>query len=327
MVRMVLRPVPIALATTAVVTGAGGVAAGVYGGVQRWRAETQGREIWAAYEDRYNAHLAEHVRTNEQLQAFGRRHEQVHDDVVLRMRDILERNDMQVRVSELRVLDGVDFSTALQVMAQPKLDLDVEGWALGLIGSARVGRTVWDFLHEGVNQIASAGTDRPLSELRGVAQKAAREAVFGGGTIASGGGGRALGALLEKFAVGGIVVGAVGATAYRQGAKAMTEVEKCRAALGIAIAHLEVRDRLFSGVREQAKEKDDVLTQLAARASKAIDGLGTGRLDPAIHGDRFETAWNLVKAVQRVAVAPVADEDSNLDPDTGRLIFKYRKRA
>lgn len=327
MARMVMRPVPIVLAATGVVAGAGGVVAGVYGGVQRMRAETQARELWAAYEDRYNAHLAGHGRTNAHLQAFGRKHEQVHNDVVLRMRDILERSDRHVRVSELLVLDGVDFSTTLQVMAQPKLDLDVEGWAQGLIHSARAGRTVWAFLHDGVNQIANASTGRPLANLRGIAQENARKAALGGGPIASGGGGTALGALVEKIAVGGIAVGAYGATAYKQGEKAMTEVEKYRAAFGIAIEDLDVRDRLFQGVREQAQEKDDVLTQLAARASRAIDELGTGRLDSAIHGERFETAWNLVKAVQKVATAPVADEDGTLDPDTGKLIFKYLKRA
>ncbi|MEU6020827.1 hypothetical protein [Micromonospora sp. NBC_01739] len=303
------------------------MAAGVYGHVQRMRAETQSRELWAAYEDRYNAHLDDHRRTNAQLRAFGRKHEQIHNDVVLRMRDILKRSDMHAKVSDLLVLDGVDFSTSLEVMARPKIDPDVEGWAQGLIHSAQAGYTVWGFLHAGVNQIANAGTGTPLANLRGIAQENARKAALGGGPIASGGGGMALGALVEKIAVGGIVLGAFGATAYMQGEKAMTEVERYRAAFGVAIADLDVRDRLFYGVREQVQEKDIVLTQLAVRASRALDALGTGRLDSAIHGERFETAWMLVKAVQEVANAPVADEDGTLDRNTGRLIFKYRKRA
>ncbi|MER7007780.1 hypothetical protein ABT297_32715 [Dactylosporangium sp. NPDC000555] len=327
MVRMVIRPVPIVLAATAVITGAGVVAAGVYGGVRRLRAEAQTRELWAAYSDRYSKHLAEHERTNVQLQAFGRQHEQVHNDVVLRMRDVLMRNNMQVRVSELLILDGVEFSTSLQVMAQPKLDLDPEGWAKGLVLSAQAGHTVWSFLRHGMNQIATASTGAAASDLHGAAREAAREAFMGGGTLASGGGGRALGGVLGKAVVGGIVVGSAGATAYKQGEKAMTEAEKHRRAFDLAIESLNVVDRLFHGVREQAQEKDHTLAWLAARASKAIDALGDGPLDPAIHGDRFELAWSLVKAVQQVAVAPVADENSNLDADTGRLIFKYRKPA
>jgi len=106
MARMVMRPVPVMFAATAAVTGVSGAAGAVYGSVKRYRAEGQMRDLWAAYSDRHNAHLAEHEKTNEQLRVFGRKHEQVHDSVVLRMRDILVRNNMQVRVGELLVLDG-----------------------------------------------------------------------------------------------------------------------------------------------------------------------------------------------------------------------------
>lgn len=327
MARMVMRPVPVMLAATAAVTGVSGAAGAVYGSVRRYRAEGQVRELWAAYSDRHNAHLAEHERTNEQLRVFGRKHEQVHDSVVLRMRDILVRNNMQVRVSELLVLDGVEFSTTLQVMAQPKLDLDIEGWAQGLLQSAQAGRTVWSFLQDGMNRIEVAGTGAAASELHGAARTAAREAYLGGGTIASGGGGRALGDLLSKAAVVGVAVGVGGAAVYKQGEKAMLEAEKHRTAFGLVIENLDVVDRLFQGVREQAQEKDRTLTWLAERASKAIDGLDDGPLDLVIHGDRLDMAWSLVKAVQKVAVAPVAGKDSCLDSDIGRMIFKYRKRA
>ncbi|HET6479584.1 MAG TPA: hypothetical protein VFG35_06005 [Actinoplanes sp.] len=118
-------------------------------------------------------------------------------------------------------------------MAQPKLDLDVEGWAQGLLQSAQAGRTVWSFLQDGMNQIAVAGTGTATSELHGAAQTAAREAYLGGGTIASGGGGRALGDLLSKAAVVGVAVGVGGAAVYEQGEKAMTEAEKHRTAFGV----------------------------------------------------------------------------------------------
>jgi hypothetical protein len=324
---MAKKAVPVVLMTAGAAAGGAGVAGVVAGDIKRVRAERQTLESWTAYEDRYRAHVAAQDQTNERLRAFGRSHEQVHDSVVLRMRDLLDRSGMRVDVADLHVLDSVEFSTTLQVRAQPKIDLDAEGWAQGMIDSARAGRTVWGLLHEGVNQIGRAGTGRPLEDLSGAAQEKARKAFLGGGPKSMGGGGQALGGWVEKVVTGGAVAFTVGAVAFQQGNKAQTEAERHRTALAVAVEGLELCDRLFDGVREQLVEKDHVLREVAARASKAIDDLGTGPLDPAIHGERFDIAWKLVKAVQQIAAAPVADEDGNLDPDTGRLIFKYRTRT
>jgi hypothetical protein len=321
---MVLPRVPLLITASSAIAGGGGLVAGAVGGVQIKRAETQKRHHRASYEDRHNAHLAEHGRTNAELQSFGRTHERVHRDVVLRMRDFLERNGKQVLVREHLILDELDFSTALQVVALAKLDLDVEGWAQGVIRSALAGRATWAALHDGVKQFGNASTGTPLSALRGIAAERARLAYLGGGSLASGGGGMALGATVQKVAVAGPVLLVAGLTTMMQGTKARTEADEYRTAVGIAIAQLDARDELFRGVRKRAQEKHDVLTRLAAKAARALDQLGPERLDMAVHGERLQTALILVKSVQEVAAAPVADEDSNLDPNTEKLIFKYR---
>jgi hypothetical protein len=321
------KALPIAMLAAGATAIGTGVAGFVAGGVKRVRADNHLQQAWDAYELRYALHLAAKEQTNEQLEDFGQRHEQIHNTVVLRMRDIVQRTGIRVDVADLRVLDSVEFSTTLQVRSQPKIDLDAQGWADGIFASARTGQGVWDLLHGGVNQVGVAGTGRRLSNLSGAAQEKARKALLGGGPKYLGGFGEAMGGVVEKVLTVGGVVFVAGAGAFYQGHKAQTEGEAHELALAIAVENLEVCDRLFHGVRLQLVDKDYAVTEVAARASRAMDGLGDGPLDPAIHGERFDIAWKLVKAVQQIATAPIADEDGHLDPDTGRLIFKYRKTA
>ncbi|WP_430782097.1 hypothetical protein [Actinoplanes sp. G11-F43] len=320
----VRQPVPLALMAVGVLAGGGGATAGAIGGIRIKRAAARKREDATRYNDRHTAHLTEHEKTNVALQDFGRLHEQAHRQVVFRMRDFLVRQNKQVLMREHRILDGIDSSHVLQVSALPRFDGDIEDWARGILRTAAIGPAAWMALWHSVKQFARASTGTPINKLRGAAAERAGRAYLGGGSIASGGGGMALGTLVQRIAIGGLVLLAAGLTTWMQGSRKQTEADEVRTAVDIAVQKFAHRDELFRGVRLRAQEKHDVLSRLAAEATEAFDLLESEHFDMAVHGVRLQKALILVKAVQEVATAPVADEDSGLNPDTEKLIFHYR---
>ncbi|MEV0971376.1 hypothetical protein [Microtetraspora glauca] len=321
---MALPRVPLAVFIGSSITGGVGVVAGAVGGVQIMRAETQTQHHMTRLEDRRTTYLANLDEANAAVQSFGRTRERARRDVIFRMRDFFVRHAKQVRVDEYPILDGVDYSNTAQVVGVAKLDPDVAGWIRGVVGSALAGGATSVFLREAVTRLAKASTGTPILELHGAAAESARLAVLGGGSLASGGGGMALGAKVRRAAVAGPVVLIAGLTVKTRGTKARTEADNCRAAVDVLIAQLDVHDQLLRGVRKRAHELDGTLNRLVSQATNALDLLESEPFDIDAHGERVQAALLLAKSVREVATTPIGDEDGNLDPNTEQLIFNYR---
>ncbi|MFE5908727.1 hypothetical protein ACFQ6B_06520 [Streptomyces wedmorensis] len=321
---MVLPLVPLVVIIGSGVMGGGGVVAGAVGTLQVKRAEARMQHDRARFETRHTAHRAQVDRTNVALQTFGRSQERAQHEVVCRMRDFLERHSKQVRAHEHRILDGVDASNINQVAGMAKLDPDVAGWARGAVYTALVAGATPVVLRKSASQLAKASTGTPIVNLRGAAAERALRAFFGGGSRASGGGGEALGTTVLKVSAVGPSALVAGLTMKNRGSKARAEADSQRTRADDAIARLDLLDERFRGVRKRAHELDDILGRLISQATSALDLLESEPFDFDAHGKRLQTALVLVTSVVKVASAPVADEDGNLDMSTERLIFNYR---
>ncbi|MEU6876921.1 hypothetical protein [Streptomyces sp. NPDC046712] len=321
---MVLPLVPLVIIIGSSITGGGGVVAGAVGRLQVKRARTQIQHHTARYETRHAAHRGQVDRTNAALQSLGRSQERAQRDVIFRMRDFLERHTKQVRAHEHRILDGVDDSNTTQLVGIADLDPDVADWARGIVCAALIAGATPAVLRKAASQLAKASTGTPIANLRGAAAERALRAFFGGGSRASGGGGTALGTTVLKVSAVGPGVLIAGLTMKNQGTKARAEADSRRTAVDDAIARLDLLDERFRGVRKRAHELDDILSRLVSQAMSALDLLESEPFDYDAHDKRLHTALVLVTSVRRVATAPVADEDGNLDTNTEQLIFNYR---
>ena len=199
---MVLPLIPVVLGVGSGIAAIGGVAAGAVGGHQIKRAQSRMRRNLVDYEARFSTHLERVDETNERLLRLGDAQARAQADVVSRMAAFLKRHEKQVRTSGLPIVDGVDGSpTPVEAMA--KLDPDVATWVGGVIGSVAVSVATPTAIRIAIVQFASASTGTAISALHGVAATNATMAALGGGALAAGGGGMALGATMLNVATVG----------------------------------------------------------------------------------------------------------------------------
>jgi hypothetical protein len=172
----------------------------------------------------------------------------------------------------------------------------------------------------GVTALASASTGTAITSLSGAAATNAVLAFLGGGSLASGGGGIAAGAIV----LGGITAGAfasVGALTggillSAHGAKALTRAKKYSAEVDKAVATLENSWVVMKGIMERVRELKELLLQLEQRA---LGGLG--KLKPLVakfdtnnmhHKEVFQKTALLMKSIGEIANTPILDENGNV---------------
>jgi hypothetical protein len=320
---MVLPLVPLLIVIGSAVTGAGGAAGGVWGGVQIRRAKADMKSQTADYEVRYAAHRAKVEETNTVLQRLGLVQERAQTEVIFRMRDFLVRHAKRVRAQEHLILDGVDGSNR-PVVGLTKLDPDLAGWVRGVVGSTIVGIATPVAIRTGVVSFATASTGTAIAGLSGAAAVNATLAWLGGGALAAGGGGMALGAVMLNVAIAGPTVLIAGISVKNRGTKAKTEAEKHRTDVRIAIAQLHAREELLRAVRSRAVEVEAILTRLVSEAGTALDLLESEIFNQEEHVERLQRSLVLVKSVRDVATAPISDEDGTLNEQTEDLVVTYR---
>ena len=189
-------PLPLILIAVGVAAGGGGVALGGSGAHDLAKAKKQIAQAEKAYKaKRAKAERAIET-TNEQLRHLGEQQQTALADVVLRMGEFLRRHEKQVRESERLLVDGVD-ATMQAVPGLGKLDVDAAAWIGGVVGSAATSVGVGSAVTSAVTAYATASTGTAISTLSGAAATNATLAALGGGSLASGGGGMALGATVR----------------------------------------------------------------------------------------------------------------------------------
>lgn len=322
---MALPRVPLGIIIGGVVTVGGGVAAAATGAVQMQRAKRANRSQAVRYDERYAAHQSVVRDTNECLHTFGATQVRARHEVTFRMRDFLERHAKQVQANEHLILDGVDDSN-VRVVGMAKFDADVAGWVRGVVGAVNAGRAAPRIAKAGAVKLANASTGNRIANLHGAAADKATVAFFGGGSIKSGGGGMKLGGQMLNIVAVSPVVLIIGLTALGEGYKAKVSAEEFRAEVDVEIARLDTRDELMRGIQLRAKELDDILIRLIDQATDALDLLESEEFVMPDHAERLQAALILQRAVRDVAIAPIANENGELDDSTDDLIFKYRER-
>ncbi len=263
--------------------------------------------------------------TNREAAAYGCRQLQAKVEVVGRFADFLERNATDVSRSEIELLEGFDVTLG-RVAEYRKLSLEAGDL---LDAAARsVNAAVWAYRGtvSTVMKVGVAGTGTPIAALHGAAAQKAAEAYLGGGPIAMGGGGRAAGrAVLQGLGAGSAVATAafsfhVHKTRELTAAKQYcAQVEECVAQLGIF--HTEL-----AAIRRRTAELDDVLQNLARRATELIEVLEARPFDPQRDRPLLEQALLVVKGVVEVARTPLLTEAGDLNGQAGAIVTRYRKK-
>lgn len=320
---MVLPLIPAVLIAVGAVTGGGGVALVGKGAHDIRKASLDLKEARDRYGRRHALSQQRVTTINDRLQELGEQQKQALIDVVLRMGDFLRRHEKQVRESERLLVDGID-ATMTQVPGLGRLDVDAAAWVGAVLGSASAATGTSIGVTAAAGSFGIASTGAAISGLSGAAAESATLAFLGGGSLASGGGGMALGATALNVAIAGPALLVGGFVTKSQGAKALTKAEAYRAKVAVAIAELDETDSRLTAVDTRARELIDLLDHLTKRAVNTLDLLESEAFEPQIHASRFQRALTLVMAVRDVAASPVINASGELTERSAILTVKYR---
>lgn len=320
---MVLPRAPLALFGAGGISAAGGAALLLRGGYDIKTASDRIREADARYDAECRKLEAHEVDKDESLRILGTRQEQAHHLVVERMTEFLRRHGKQVTESEKLLVDGLE-SIPGQATPGRSLGLDAISWTCGITGAAVTGVGIKTGVTKAVKKFATASTGTPISKLSGAAEKNAIHARLGGGSKASGGAGKAVGAAALNFAAIGPAIFVGGVVAAGQGQKAKTEAREHEAKVSSAIAEMQETKAKFDVIGAFAVEREGLLSQLVGRATSALDLLESEPFDPAHHAARFQQAWTLTMAVRDVASTHVVDESGDLNEEAATFKVRYR---
>jgi hypothetical protein len=321
---MVLPLIPAVLIAVGAATGSGGLALGGKGALDLKKASGQLKEARSRYERRHARSEQSVAATNRRLEDLREQQKRALSDVVIRMIDFLRRHEKQVRENERLLVDGID-ADITHVPGLARLDVDAVAWVGGVLRAAGAAAGANAGALAVANGIGIAGTGTPISALWGVAAENAALAWLGGGSLAAGGGGMALGAAALNFVTVGPALLLGGFVTKNQGTKALTKSKAYQAKVAVAVAELDQTDARLAAVGARADELKSVLERLTERAVAALDLLESEPFDAQVHAPRFQRAINLVMAVRDVAAAPVIDARSGKPTEqSANLIVKYR---
>ncbi|MGQ4358746.1 hypothetical protein [Streptomyces sp. SAS_272] len=315
--------IPIVLIGVGVATGGSGVAVGGKGVYDLRRSKARQEEAGQVYERRLAQAEDALAATNTALETLGEQQRQALVDVVLRMGDFLRRHERQVRESERLLVEGID-ATMTKVPGLHGLDVDAMAWIGGALGSAAAGAGAGVGITAAASSFGVASTGAAISGLAGAAAESATLAFLGGGSLASGGGGMALGATVLNFVTVGPALLVGGLLVKGQGTKALTRARDFEAKIAVAVAELDETGARLKGVDARSAELRELLADLTCRALEALDLLESEPFDPPKHAARFQRAMTLVMGVRDVAATPIVDAEGELDERSADLTIRYR---
>jgi hypothetical protein len=178
-----------------------------------------------------------------------------------------------------------------------------------------------------IGLFGTASTGTAISGLSGAAAWNATLAWLGGGSLAAGGGGMALGTVV----LGGITVGPAlmigGFVLGGEGKKALTKAIEYSKEVNNKIAQLD-KSKVFLGqVQRRIKELQYLVNSLNSRAIKSLTELESrANFNPHLEEDvaKFREVLLLIKASSEIMKIPILDEKGKLTKATENLQEKYR---
>jgi hypothetical protein len=148
---------------------------------------------------------------------------------------------------------------------------------------------------------------------------------LGGGSLAAGGGGVALGATALNVVTVGPALLVAGLVFNGKGEKAVTQAREYEARVAVAVEEQAAFRNRLGTVNDRVRELSVTLRGLVSRAQASLHDVEQVPFDPAVHVEMFDRTMRLAMAVREFCLVPVLGDGGALNSDTEKLIIKYRE--
>lgn len=317
--------IPLIFGAAALATGALGVGAGILGKADMDEAKEIGKNAQRDYEDAVKYLNSQREKTNQLLQQYDEFKMSIMILTIGRFVDFIERNIGKASQSENNLLERLDGITIEQIKEYKTGAIEAEKFVKGGMKGIGIGTAASGGAMSFASSFGVASTGTAISGLSGAAATNATLAWLGGGSLAAGGGGMALGSIV----LGGITVGPalmIGGFVFAgEGEKALTKAREYEAKVNKATAEIDAVDDFLAQVIRRIYELRDLLEYLNQQAVLGLNELESlPYFDRNRDADKFQQVAILVKAISEIMKTPVLDGEGQLNPATATITAKYR---
>lgn len=335
--------IPVILGAAALLTAGTGVVVGVDGLSKIEEAKKLGKNAQKKYEREQKIIQNTLQQTQELAEEYGQMQIQVKLQTIERFITFIEQIGQKASQSDMAFLTGLEGASPQQIQEYKTAVLEVKRFATGGIKAAGAAGAAYQGTVALIGLFGTASTGTAIGGLSGAAAWNATLAWLGGGSLAAGGGGMALGTLV----LGGITVGPAlmvgGFVLGGQGEKALTEAHRYVSQVNTEIAKLHAYKDFLGQVQQRIIELGDIVnrlnnealdefmkleSQVIRRSSVWIKDeekfdLGVIDFNRERDAEQFQKVALLIKALVTIMKIPVLDAEGNLNQDTVKLKEKY----
>lgn len=318
---------PLVLLGLSAAAGATGLAFGVKGAVDIATAQSQIDDAKKRYEKQRLVTSRTATLVNRFAQEYGQYQLHVKTVTFQRWVELMHQIRQNVAVREMQRLVSVEV-VIQEIKRDFGISLDAGNVLTGGVTAAGAAFAASQGTIGLVGLFGAASTGTAISSLSGAAAWNATLAALGGGSLAAGGGGMALGAAV----LGGITVAPAlligGFVLAGEGEKALTEAQNFIAQVDVEISKLKALTAYFQLVKSRITELANLLITLNR---KAIELMNEIESHVAQHGFSIERDSHfiqslllIIKALADILRTPVLDKEGNLNPLSAQLKIKYQ---
>lgn len=315
--------IPIILGAAALATAAFGGMKAVEGVSDLRAAQEIGKKAQNQHERAVSHLKAEWEATQKLAQVYGQLQLDVKRCTVGRFVAFIERIGQRGSHSDkqfLKELQGISVEQIKEYKAAAlEAEQFVKGGVMAIGAAAAAGQGVVGL----VGLFGTASTGTAIAGLSGAAAWNATLAWLGGGSLAAGGGGMALGTLV----LGGITVGPAlaigGFVLASQGEKALTTAREYQAKVNTELAKIDAAKNFLQQVKRRITELSELVEVLNNRAVAGLDELESQPFERKRDAGKFQQVALFVKALAEIMKTPVLDSQGNLNAATATIKAKY----
>ena len=320
---LIIPFIPFILGAAALISGGAGVAAGVDGVSKMEEAKNIGINAQKRYEEKQKSIEKTLQITQNLAEQYGQLQIQVKLQTIGRLIAFIERIGQQANQSDMKFLDGLEGVSPQQIQEYKAAALEAQQVASGGVKAMGAAYAAGQSAIGLVGLFGTASTGAAIGGLSGAAAWNATLAWLGGGSLAAGGGGMALGSLV----LGGIAVGPAlmigGFVLGGEGEKALTQAREYEATANIEIAKLATFEDFLEQVQRRITELKTLVVTLNVQAINGLVELESRPFVQERDAQKFQQVGLLVKALAEIMKTSVLDKEGNLNLATAGLKAKY----
>lgn len=317
--------IPIILGAIALGTAGLGIAAGADGVAKMKEAEEIGKKAQKKYESKKKSIEEKVVATQNMAEVYGNLQLRVKLKTIQRFINLIERIGQRASKQDMSFLEGLEGVSPQEIAEYKASTLEAQRLISGGVQAVGAAYAAGQGTIALVSLFGTASTGAAIGGLSGAAAWSSTLAWLGGGSLATGGGGMALGA----WVLGGITVGPAlmigGFVLGGQGEEALTKAKEYEANCNVEIAKLNEFADFLTQVQNRIKELQELVAFILEKATYGLSELESRPFVLERDAEKFQQVAILIKALAEIIKTPILNSDGKLNPYTYQLKAKYRK--